>query len=152
MSLKTWYRGMGRIPLQPRFISFLLNFDTAYSFTGHCSKWFICKVKIYYLKPLQSDVSFNLLSWLQRKYLLTLLVFFSTYIIVMDEITTIVSRYKSIVVSSSYKFKLELLTSRLKGLSSVTDWLRWSDAWPILCYTVLSLCYALGCVCRGGGG
>ena len=27
----------------------------------------------------------------------------------------------------------------VKGLSSVTDLLRWSDAWPILCYALLSL-------------
>ena len=39
-----------------------------------------------------------------------------------------------------YYFQLELLISRLKGLSSVTDWLR---------YAVLWLRYAFG---RGGGG
>ena len=46
-----------------------------------------------------------------------------------------------------HKIKLELLISRLKGLSSVTDRLRWTDAWLMLRYAVLSLHYAVG----GGG-
>ena len=64
--------------ISKRFIfrSVLLNCCTTSSFTWHCSKWFIHKAKIYYLNPMQSDVSFNLLSWLQTEYLFTLLVLF----------------------------------------------------------------------------
>ena len=47
-------------------------------------------------------------------------------------------------------WEVETLQQYQLGLSSVTDRLRWSDAWPILRYAVLSLRYAFGGEGAGG--